>query len=324
MTTLKNDSSPMRAIVLGSDLGPDGLAEHELAVPTAGPGEALVRVLAAAITRDELTWPVDRLPAIPSYEVSGVIARVGPDVRDVEVGDPVYALTPFDRDGAAAEFAVVSADLLAPKPSTLDNIESAALPMAALTAWQGLFVHGGLEAGQRVLIHGATGGVGGVAVQLARGRGAHVIGTVSTANVEAANRLGLDQVVDHTKERFEDVVDQVDLVFDTAGGDRLEHSPEVVRLGGKLVSIAEEPPQEQAASRGIGTSYFVVEPDGAQLREITAMVEEGRLRPTIDAVFPLADAGAAFERAQGVHPSGKIVLHVADEYGGDVDAGREV
>ena len=154
----------MRAIRLREPRGPDGLVNEQVATPRPGPGEALVRVHAAAITRDELEWPVDRLPAMPSYEFSGVVVTTGPEVDDVAVGEEVYALTGFDRDGAAADFVVLPTAFMAPKPRSLDHVQAAALPLAALSAWQGLFDHGELAAGQRVLIHGAAGGVGHLAV----------------------------------------------------------------------------------------------------------------------------------------------------------------
>src|SRR5690242_14763468 len=161
--------------------GLDGLAVETIDTPTPGEGEALVRVHAAALTRDELDWVTDRLPAIPSYELSGTIAAVGPGVSGVAVGDEVWALTDFDRDGAAAEYAPVADELLAPKPRSLGHVEAAALPLAGLSAWQGLFDHGRLREGERVLIHGASGGVGQFATQLGKHRGAHVIGTASSA-----------------------------------------------------------------------------------------------------------------------------------------------
>jgi NADPH:quinone reductase-like Zn-dependent oxidoreductase len=302
----------MRAIRLHRPGGPEELVFEEIETPQPGPGDALVRVHAAAITRDELEWPVDRLPATPSYEFSGVVAAVGPDVDVSAVGEAVYALGRFDRDGAAADYTVGPTELLAPKPRTLGHVESAAIPLAALSAWQGLFDHGALTEGQRVLVHGAAGGVGAFAVQLAHGRGAHVVGTASTKDLGTVRELGADQVVDHTGARFEDVVDQVDLVFDTVGGERLERSPAVVRPGGRLVSIATEPPREPAAARGISAVYFVVEPNREQLVELTRLVDSGALRPTIDEVFPLADARKAFERSLGNHGRGKIVLRVAD------------
>ena len=186
----------MRAVRLAAPGGHEQLVNERIATPVPGPGEALVRVEAAAITRGELEWPLDRLPAIPSYELCGVVAALADDVAGVSVGDRVYALTGFDRDGVAADYAVVPASLLAPKPEATDAIESASIPLPGLSAWQGLFEHGGLEAGERVLIHGAAGNVGQFATQLARQRGAQVIGTTSAGSVERARALGADQVVD--------------------------------------------------------------------------------------------------------------------------------
>jgi NADPH:quinone reductase-like Zn-dependent oxidoreductase len=303
----------MRAVRLYAPGDPARLVSEQLPTPRPAAGEALVRVHAAAITRGELDWADDRLPAIPSYELSGVVAAVAPDAGGIEVGQPVYALGRFDRDGAAADYTVVPGRLLAPKPRTLGHVESAAIPLAGLSAWQGLFNHGQLAEGQRVLVHGAAGGVGGLAVQLAHWRGAHVIATASAQNLETARRLGADQVIDHTSTRFEDAAGQVDLILDTVGGDRLERSPAVVRPGGRLVSVATEPPQEQATARGITAVYFVVEPNREQLVELAKLVDGGDLRPIIDAVFPLADARTAFERSLGSHGGGKIVLRVADE-----------
>lgn len=303
--------SVMSALRLHEPGGALGL--EPLETPQPGQGEALVRVHAAAITRDELDWPVDRLPATPSYEFAGVVAAVGPGVEDVTIGEPVYALGDFNRDGAAADYAIARAEILAPKPRTLGYVESAAVPLAGLSAWQALFDHGSLNEGERVLIHGAAGGVGGFAVQLAHRCGAHVIGTASGPNVATARDLGADEVVDYTSTRFEDVVEEVDLVFDTVGGERLERSPEVVRQGGRLVSLVAEPPQKATAARGITSVYFVVEPHREQLIELARLVDGGGVRVTIDEVFALADGPAAFERSLGEHGAGKIVLRIADE-----------
>ncbi len=281
------------------------LVYERVETPRPGPGEALVRVHAAAITRDELEWPVDRLPATPSYEFSGVVAAISDDVDGLAVGDEVYALGDFERDGAAAEYAVVPSGLLARKPQTLGHVESAALPLAALSAWQGLFDHGKLRPGERVLVHGAAGGVGSFAVQLARHRGAHVIGTASPGGVETVRGLGADEVVDNMSTRFEEIVAPVDLVFDTAGGELLARSPTVLREGGRLVSIAEEP-----SGDGI---YFVVEPDREQLVELARLVDSGELRPLVDSVFPLAETRAAFERCMQPGKRGKVVLRVVDD-----------
>jgi NADPH:quinone reductase-like Zn-dependent oxidoreductase len=272
----------MRAVRLHHPGGPAELALDDVPVPQPARNEALVRVRAASITRDELEWPVDRLPAIPSYEVSGAVEVVGPAVNDVAVGDAVFALTAFDRDGAAAEYVTVPADLLAPKPSTLSDIESSALPMPGLTAWQGLFDHGALEAGQRVLIHGAAGGVGHIATQLATERGAQVVRS------------------------FDEAREPVDLVFDTAGGDLLKRSAAVVRSGGRLVSVAEEPPATSRAD--VPATYFVVEPNRDQLVELARLADAGKLHVAIDSVFPLADAPAAFARLHARGKTGKVVL----------------
>lgn len=302
----------MRAIRLHAPRGPEGLVFEEIETPSVQAGEALVKVHAAAITRDELEWPVDRLPAIPSYELCGVVAAVAHDVDAVSIGEPVYALTGFDRDGVAAEYAAVPANVLAPKPSALDHVESAVIPLAALSAWQGLFDHGGLKEGQRVLIHGAAGGVGHFATQLARRRGAYVIGTSSRANLEYVRRLGAHKVIDRTSTRFEDALDAVDLVFDTVGGELLRRSPAVVREGGRIVSVAEELPETRPESK-VEAVYFVVEPNHEQLVQLASLVDCGELRPAIDSVFPLADARAAFERSMTSGKSGKVVIRVLDD-----------
>ncbi len=303
----------MNAVRLHAPGGVEKLIFEQIETPQPGAGEALVRIHAAAITRDELEWPMSRLPAIPSYEFSGIVVELGPEVDDIQIGEAVYALSAFDRDGAAAEYAAVPTEFLAPKPKTLDDIQSAAIPLAALSAWQGLFEHGNLAAGQRALIHGAAGGVGGFAVQLAHQRGAYVIATASTMNIEAALKLGADKVINTTTSRFEDAIEQVDLVFDTVGGGRLARSASVVRPGGRLVSIAAEPSQEQAAARGVRAIYFVVVPNRGQLIELARLVDSGSLQPTIDEVFPLAEARKAFERSLGEHKAGKIVLQIINE-----------
>jgi NADPH:quinone reductase-like Zn-dependent oxidoreductase len=258
----------------------------------------------AAITRDELGWVEDRFPATPSYELSGVVESVASGDAGARVGDAVMALTPFDRDGVAADFAVVPAELLAPKPTTPDHVQAAAVPMAALSAWQGLLVHGKLQAGDRVVIHGAGGGVGHVAVQLAVQQGAHVIGTTSSEEgADVARNAGAHELFVGA-EVFDRGIEPVDVVFDTVGGDMLTRSPALVREGGRLVSIAEEP------SEGVDAEYFVVEPDGEQLAEISRMVDAGRLRPAVDSTYPLASFREAFDRTMASGKRGKVVLQV--------------
>lgn len=305
--------STMNAIRLHVATGPAGLIYEQIETPQPGEGEVLVRVHAASITRGELDWPTNRLPAIPSYEFSGVISGVGPGGDNTAVGEEIFALSAFNRDGAAAEFAVVQRDFVAPKPKTLDFIQSASVPLAGLTAWQALFDHGQLAKGQRVLIHGATGGVGHYAVQLARLHGAYVIGTVSTRNLKAAHDLAIDQVIDHSTTPFENVVSNVDLVLDTVGGDFLERSFSVIRPGGRLVAVATEPSQERALARGVKAVYFVVEPNSKQLGELARLIDSGNLRTAISEVFALPNARDAFERSLAAHSVGKIVLRINEE-----------
>jgi NADPH:quinone reductase-like Zn-dependent oxidoreductase len=283
--------------------GVEGLRHETIDTPSLTPGEALVEVHAAAITRGELDWPVDRLPVVPSYELSGVVAAVADDVDGVSVGDEVYALTPFDRDGVAAEYAAVHAVTLAPKPSSLGHVESAAIPLPALSAWQALFTHGSLESGERVLVHGAVGGVGLFATQLARWRGAHVVATASRSAFEEARALGADEVIDG-RGPLDDAISSVDLVFDTVGGELLERASSLVATGrGRLVSVAEEP-------AGAGT-FFIVEPSHEQLLELTRLADAGELRVSIDSTFTLSEAPAAFERSLASGKRGKVVMRVA-------------
>jgi NADPH:quinone reductase-like Zn-dependent oxidoreductase len=300
-----SDRTTMRAVRLVARGGPESLVIEEIGRPDVGPGEALVRVRAAAITRDELDWSVDRLPAIPSYELSGVVEAVGADVDIVSPDEEVFALTPFDRDGVAAEFAAVPADVLAPKPRAIDHIGCAAIPMGAMSAWQALFVHGGLEAGRRVLILGAAGGVGHLAVQLAKSKGAHVIGTASSGGLDIVRSSGADRAIDRDVD-LQDAFEQVDVVFDTAGGELLARSPAFLRPGGRIVTVAEEPPE------GVEATYFVVEPDRDQLIRISELVDRGELRPAIDRVYDLDDARAAFARSMAAGKRGKVVLRVGD------------
>jgi NADPH:quinone reductase-like Zn-dependent oxidoreductase len=292
----------MRVVRLRAPGGPEQLAIEEADRPRPDPAEALVRVHAAAITRHELEWPVDRLPAIPSYELSGVVEEVGAGVTGVAAGDEVFALTPFDRDGVAADYTVLPAELLVEKPRALAHAESAAIPLPALAAWQGLFDHARLAASERVLIHGAAGGVGRFAVQLARARGAHVIGAASAANLEAVRELGAHETVD-AGTRLEDEVASVDVVFDTTGGERLRRSPALLRAGGRLVSVAEEPPD--------GGVYFLVEPNPGELSSIARKVDTGELFPGPVEVFPLMSAREAFARSLEPGRRGKVVLAVA-------------
>ena len=320
MSTVLEASATMRAIRRHGRGGPEHLVYEEVPRPTLAPGDALVRVYAVGISPAEFTWRIlttpdgrDRLPLIPGHELSGVVAALGPDATSVAIGDEVCALPDFWRDGAAAEYVAVRADDLAARPRSVDHVHAAATPLSALTAWQGLFDQGGLRAGQHVLIHGAAGGVGSFAVQLARWRGAHVSATVSTRNVTFVRDLGADQVIDYTTTRFEDAVREVDVVLDAVGGDTLERSWDVLRSGGTLVTILRQPSEEWTDGRGARGVFFIVEPNRQQLAEIGQLIDEGRVRPVVEAVYPLAEARRAYERGIREHPRGKLVLRVVDE-----------
>lgn len=303
----REDVKTRRSVRLTAPDGPAALVVEETPLPQLGSGDALVRVHAAGITRGELGWPVDRLPAIPSYELSGVVAAVGSGVTSVAAGTAVWALTPFDRDGVATDFAAVPAAVLSPKPRRLAHTQCAAVPLAALSAWQGLFDHGRLQTGQRVLVHGAGGGVGRFAVQLARWGGAHVIGTASTVGLPAARDSGAHEVVDRSGANYADGIEPLDLVFDTVGGAALSGSAAVLRPGGRIVSVAQQPPSNLEAI------YFVVEPRRDQLEKIARLVDDGTLNPMLDSVFPLTEARAAFERVGQCGKHGKIVLEVVND-----------
>jgi NADPH:quinone reductase-like Zn-dependent oxidoreductase len=285
--------------------------------PRPGPGEALVAVHAAAITFAELGWELswttrdgaDRTPVIPAHEVSGVVAALGPGVADLATGDEVFGLVDFDRDGAAAEFVAVPAAALAGRPRTVSHAEAAALPLAALTAWQALVDHAGLTAGETVLVHGAAGGVGVYAVQLAADLGARVIATDLPQHAQAVRELGADRFIDVT-EPFEQGLTGVDVVLDTVGGATRTRSYQVLRPGGRLVTLGSPPDEDLARAHGVHGMFFVVRPDRSELGRLAGLVDAGRLRPVVSRTFPLAEGRAAY--ASGAYPRkpGKVVLIV--------------
>ena len=297
----------MKAIVVTDEAaGPAGMTLAERPEPQAAINDVVVRVHASGFTRDELTWPGtwtdrlgrDRTPSIPGHELAGVVAALGYGTRGLSVGQRVFGLTDWTRDGTLAEYTAVEARNLAPLPGDVDFTVGAGLPISGLTAWQGLFVHGRFQAGQSVLVHGAAGAVGSIATQLAREAGAHVIGTGRAADRETVLDLGAREFVDLGGDALDDA-GGVDLVFDVIGGDVGKRSAGLVRAGGTLVSIA-GPPEVRPAD-GLAVD-FVVEPDRAQLGEIVQRVRDGRLRTNIGTVAALDDAVAAFnttERAKG-------------------------
>jgi NADPH:quinone reductase-like Zn-dependent oxidoreductase len=292
--------------------GIEGLAYEDAPDPQPAIGDALVQVRAASFTPTELTWPLstdraghDRGPRIPAHEGSGIVVALGYGTAGVSVGDEVYGLIDGYRDGWAAEFVTIEARSLAPKPTSVDFVEAAAIPQAGLTSWQALFDHGRLEPGQTVVIHGAGGGVGSVGVQLARWAGARVVGTGRANARQRVLEVGADDFVDVERDDWENAVGQVDLVYDTIGGDVLAHSPAIVKPGGALVSVMAPP---QTDREDIRTVHFVRDPSGVQLRDIARLVDEGTLHPDVGAVYPLADAREAFMAKSTEHIPGKVVL----------------
>ena len=320
-----NTTNTMKAIRIHHRGGPEALVYEDAPMPVLEPGDALVRVHAAGVSPAEFTWHIwetpdgrSRLPMIPSHEVSGVVAAITAEVQDVAVGDAVYALTDFFRNGAAAEYVAVRATDLAPKPRTINHAHAAAMPLSALTAWQALFDHATLTAGQRVLIHGAAGGVGNFAVQLAHWCGARVIGTATGRNVAFVRELGADEVVDYRATRFEAAAGTVDVVFDTVGGEITERSWSVLQRDGVLVTIVRPPSPEWAAGRDARGVFFIVEPRRDELNELSRLVDAGVIRPMVEAVLPPNQARDAYERGAHDHPRGKFVVAVAGDDSGRV------
>jgi NADPH:quinone reductase-like Zn-dependent oxidoreductase len=298
--------------------GPEVLVHESAPVPVPAPDDVLLRVHAAAITFAELGWEetwqrdgVDRTPVVPGHEVSGTVVATGGPGLGLELGDEVYGLVRFDRDGGAAEYVVVPAGDLAPAPRTTSPVEAAALPLAALTAWQALHDHARLQAGEDVLVHGGAGGVGAFAVQLARATGARVTATARAADVALVRRLGAERVVDHEREAFEADGRVFDVVLDTVGGDTLDRSYGVLRPGGRLITLQAPPDQERARAAGVDAVFFIVTPARDELARIAGLVDAGRLEVLVAATFPLAGGRAAFESGRDPHRRpGKTVLVV--------------
>jgi NADPH:quinone reductase-like Zn-dependent oxidoreductase len=310
----------MMAVRAHSRGGPEKLVYEQAPRPQAGPGEALIAVYAAAITFAELTWEeswtrdgVDRTPVIPSHEVSGTVAALGPGVIDLAVDDDVFGLIDFDRDGAAADYVTVPAADLAGKPRTVSHVEAAALPLAALTAWQALVDHAKLVPGEQVLVHGGAGGVGVYTVQLAATLGGHVTATARGADAPFVRQLGADRVIDYTAEAFDETASRFDIVVDTVGGATLERSYGVLCPGGRLVTLVAPPAQESARRYGVEAMFFIVRPDRAQLAHLAQLVDDQRLRPVVAQTFSLSQARRAYDSGAREHRPGKTVLVVRHE-----------
>ena len=306
----------MRAItVRDRDTGPAGMSLTDVPYPHAAENDVIVRVHAAGFTPGELEWPGtwtdragrDRTPSVPGHELSGVVAELGYGTTGLSVGQRVFGPADWTRDGTLAEYTAVEARNLAPLPADVDHTVAAALPISGLTAWQALFDHGRLTTGQTVLIHGAAGGVGSLAVQLAREAGARVVGTGRGRDRDRALALGVGTFIDLEAQPLEDA-GEADVVFDVIGGEVLDRSASLVRAGGTLVTIAAPPTVRPEDGRAV---FFVVEPDRARLAALVQRVRDGRLRPTVGAVRPLAEAPAAF--APGTRVPGKTIIRVTED-----------
>lgn len=298
--------------------GPENLVYEAAPLPAPTASQVRVAVDAASLTFTELSWDEtwerngkSRAPIIPSHEYAGVIAELGADVDGWSVGQRVYGLIPFDVDGAAADFVCVEATDLALAPTSASPIEAAATPLAALTAWQAFVDHGDLKSGQQLLIHGAAGGVGIFAVQLAKHFGANVTATARAADLDFVRHLGADVVIDFETEAFDAGGAQFDLILDMAGGDTLARSIAVTRRGGRVISVNSPPPADLAAEHGVNAMFFIVEPNPAELVGIAGLIDSGELRVIVARTFPVADGRLAFEYGEthGRAP-GKTVLVV--------------
>ena len=305
----------MKAIRLHHVGGPESLFYEDAPKPIPENTQVLVRVCATAITPTEFAWfPTFHtpeggkrsFPVILGHEFSGVVEAIGPECPGVRAGDDIYGLSDWFIDGAQAEYCLTVPANIAPKPVTLEHAQAASVPISALTAWQGLIDHAHLSAGQRVLIHGAAGGVGSFAVQVARYQKAHVIATASAANIDVVKALGADDVIDYRITPFETVVGDVDVVLDTVGGDTRDRSWGVLRKGGRLVTIAAD--AEGAKEPRVRDAFFIVEPNRNQLMNISHLIDTGVLRPVVGSIFSMEQFRQAYEHKP---IRGKHVLRIA-------------
>ena len=320
-TPLFGQSTKMKAIVIHEYGGPEVLKYEDLPRPEPKDDEILVRVIAAGVN------PVDglirsgkwakffniTLPLVPGYDIAGVVEKTGGKIDKFKKGDAVYAYIGLNKAGGYAEYALVTEKEAAPKPKSAGFVEAAAVPVVALTAWQALVDTAKLGPRQSILIHGGSGGVGSFAIQFAKLRGAKVFATASTRNQDLLKQLGADVAIDYTKQKFEDVAKDVDVVLESVGKETLARSYAVVKKGGILVSLIGPPDQAELDKHGIRGAALGVEPDSAELAEIGKLIDEKKIKVIVSQTFPLADAAKAQGQADTGHTRGKIVLKVADE-----------
>ncbi len=307
----------MKAIRIHSYGGTEVLTYEDIPIPQITEDEMLVRVYAAGI--NPVDWKVRQgylkdflshsLPFVPGWDVAGVVDQTGPKVSAFSRGHGVYAFIDLGRNGGYAEFCVVKPSEAAFKPQTLDYTQAAAVPLAALTAWQALFDLANLQSGQKVLIHGAAGGVGHFAVQFAKWAGAHIVGTASRTNHEFLLQIGAHECIDYNTTRFEKVAHDIDVVLDTISGETRERSWQVLKKGGILVTtLPPLPPEKTIDAYGVKAAAMLVQPNSAQLGEIAELIDSGHVIPHVQTVLPLQDAARGHALSEAGHVRGKIVL----------------
>jgi NADPH:quinone reductase-like Zn-dependent oxidoreductase len=319
--TAQSATPTMKAVVIHKYGGPEVLKYEDVPRPEPQADQILVRVIAAGMN------PVDGMirsgmfakegnrafPIILGGDVAGVVEKVGNKMTKFKAGDPVFAYVSLDNSGGYAQYALVTEREAALKPKSLTYVEAAAVPIVALTAWQALVDTAKLGPGQTILIHGGSGGVGSFAIQIAKARGAKVIATASTANQDFLKQLGADVPIDYTKQKFEDVAKDVDVVLDSIGKDTLARSYGVVKKGGIIVSIVARPNQAELDKYGIRGTALSVEPNSEELAEIGQLIDEKKIKVIVSRTFPLSEAMKAQEQVATGHTRGKIVLKVGDE-----------
>jgi NADPH:quinone reductase-like Zn-dependent oxidoreductase len=291
---------------------------RKLPIPTAGPNQILLKVKAASI--NPVDWKIregmypavksDRLPYVLGRDVSGVVEACGTGIARHQKGDDIYGMLGIDR-GTYAEHVIVKANEAAPKPRSIDHLTAAGVPLAGLTAWQGLFRYGELKTGQRVLIHGGSGGVGHFAIQFAKAKGAHVITTVAEKHIEFVKQIGADDVIDYQKQKFDDIVHEADMVLDLIGGETRKRSWPVLKKGGILVSTMLEPFGDRTGELGVRAAHYTVQESGEELREIGSLIDAGKVKPKISKVFDFHEVGSAHEYVERGDTEGKVILKIA-------------
>jgi NADPH:quinone reductase-like Zn-dependent oxidoreductase len=308
----------MKAVRIHQFGGPEVLRYEEAPLPQISSDEVLIKVYASSVNpvdwkiregRSQERFPTN-FPLTLGWDVSGVVEEVGPAVKDFKKGDEVYGRPFPTKNGAYAEYIAVRENEISIKPAGITHDQAAAVPLACLTAWQGLLDHGLLQKGQKVLIHAASGGVGAFAVQLAKWKGAYTIGTASENNIGFVKQLGADQAIDYKNEKFEDMLKDIDLVFDTVGGETQKKSLQVIKNGGRLITTVKPENLKEAKAKNIHLEGFMAQSNQEQLKQIAALIDEGKLKIFIAKVFPLEKAAEAQELSEKGHTRGKIVLEV--------------